>query len=231
MLLTSLSCAAALLPGTALAGLSRGSHYGHARRGDQGCAFTISSMPPFSCPAGQLPDGQIRLNGTEDTATFYISDGAITDSMGFGCVVTAPPTTQFQCDQGAAPDANFSIDAAGNLLYAGSPSFFACPATDTEYNVYVDPNFGQAKCFAITLQASGCGPGASSCAPAATSTLWQTQTVTINTTQTITTTTTSTEACNSSSTYVSSAQSVSTVCHHCSARNSTGTAPGSTWAW
>lgn len=241
-LLTSLSCAGALLPGIALGGFFRRSN-DHLRRGNQGCPFTISSTGSFSCPAGQLPDGQIRLNGTENTATFYISNGGITDSNGFGCIVTgqssrgcylaktnidtAPPTTQFQCDQGAAPDASFSIDAAGNLLYKGSPNFFACPATDTEYNVYVNPNFGQTKCFAITLQASGCGAGASSCAPVVTSTLWQTQTVTQNITQIVTITTTSTQAClpTSSPTYVPPPQNVSTICDHCSKkRTSTSTA-------
>ena len=54
----------------------------------QGCGFTISSSGSFACPAGQLPDGQIRLNGTEDTATFYFSNGGITNSKGFGCIVT-----------------------------------------------------------------------------------------------------------------------------------------------
>lgn len=53
------------------------------------CKFTLSSAGPFNCPAGQLSDGQIRLNGTEPTSTFCISpDGKITDQAGFGCIVT-----------------------------------------------------------------------------------------------------------------------------------------------
>jgi hypothetical protein len=52
------------------------------------CAFTLSSSAGIDCPASQLSDGQIRLNGTEDIATFYISDGKITDSQGRGCIVT-----------------------------------------------------------------------------------------------------------------------------------------------
>jgi hypothetical protein len=212
----------------------------HLQRRGNRCSFTLSSSGSFACPAGQLPDGQIRLNGTEDSAAFYISDGGITDSKGFGCIVTgengwhqnieyvvslssetklsnnsaAPPTTQVQCDQGAAPEPHLTIDASGNLLYNGSPNFFACPATNTEYNIYVNPNFGQAKCFPITLQARGCG-AATSCPPMGTSTVWQTQTVTsiVDTTVTITTT----SAC-SSPTGIGIPPPVNTTttsCHHC----------------
>lgn len=63
----------------------------YTKRGDESgcCKFTITSSGAFACPAGQLPDGQIRLNGTYDTSTFCISpDGGITDQNGFGCIVT-----------------------------------------------------------------------------------------------------------------------------------------------
>lgn len=57
--------------------------------GSDCCKFTISSSGSFACPAGELSDGQIRLNGTYDTATFCIDkQGGITDSHGFGCIVT-----------------------------------------------------------------------------------------------------------------------------------------------
>lgn len=62
----------------------------------KGCTFTISSSGSFSCPAGQLDDGQIRLNGTEPISEFTITDGRITDATGKGCIVTEPPTTQIQ---------------------------------------------------------------------------------------------------------------------------------------
>jgi hypothetical protein len=58
-----------------------------------GCPFTISSNGVFACPAGQLPDGQIRLNGNYSEATFYISDGSITDSEGKGCIITGKANT------------------------------------------------------------------------------------------------------------------------------------------
>src|ERR1700726_2755801 len=85
--IVNLSYVLALLSGTALASrFSRSNSL--TRRGDKGCSFTISS-PEFPHPAGELPDGQIRLNGTEGTATFYIdAHGGITDSNGFGCIVT-----------------------------------------------------------------------------------------------------------------------------------------------
>lgn len=53
-----------------------------------GCSFTITSSGGIACPAGELADGQIRLNGSEPTAQFYFSDGKITDSEGKGCLIT-----------------------------------------------------------------------------------------------------------------------------------------------
>lgn len=61
-----------------------------------GCTFTITSSGGIACPAGELSDGQIRLNGTEATASFTILNGQITDSAGRGCIVTgmeSPPLT------------------------------------------------------------------------------------------------------------------------------------------
>lgn len=50
-----------------------------AKRGDSdsnpGCPFTLSSSGSFDCPAGQLSDGQIRLNGSEETVSFYHQPG------------------------------------------------------------------------------------------------------------------------------------------------------------
>ena len=56
--------------------------------GARGCGFKISSSGGINCPAGQLSDGQIRLNGTQEIATLYILDGKITDSENKGCIVT-----------------------------------------------------------------------------------------------------------------------------------------------
>lgn len=54
-----------------------------------GCGFTLTSSGSIACPAGQLEDGQIRLNGNYSTTTFYIdSEGGIRDIDGFGCIVT-----------------------------------------------------------------------------------------------------------------------------------------------
>ena len=84
----ALGSAAVLLLDTAHASWFRRANT-HVSRGQPGCAFDITSSGSFACPAGELSDGQIRLNGTEDTATFYIDgNGGITDSNGFGCIVT-----------------------------------------------------------------------------------------------------------------------------------------------
>ena len=105
----------------------------------------------------------------------------------------------------------FSIDASNSLLYQGSPNFWACPATDTEYNIYVKPEFGQTKCFPIGLKASGCGPAAPTCAPP--STVWETQT------QTVTVIVTNSQTC-SAGPISTTSTSLDTVCHHCTGTKS-----------
>lgn len=150
-----------------------------------------------------------------------------------------PPTTQIQCDQGEEPKAGFSIGTDHLLQYQGSSSFFACPATDSEWNIYVSPDFGQLKCVPITLTADGCGSQVSSCSVAPPSTIYQTQwttqwatqwvtqqnysTITVTettidnktTTETETKTDTTTQLCTSSSTTASG-------CKKCSHKTSLG---------
>lgn len=104
------------------------------------------------------------------------------------------PTSQFQCDQDKLLANDFWIDAFNNILYHASPTFFACPAPDTGYNIYVDANIDHTECFAITLKASCCSANVlSSCVLP--STIWQTQTAIEDVTQTVTITTTSSKAC------------------------------------
>ena len=95
--------------------------------------------------------------------TYSINNGQITDSQGRGCILT-PPTTQFQCDVGATPTADFSIGSNGVLSHSNSSTFYACPASDTEYNIYTTPVSGQSKCVEIGLTASGCYTSTSSSA-------------------------------------------------------------------
>ncbi|KAE9365122.1 hypothetical protein N431DRAFT_518127 [Stipitochalara longipes BDJ] len=124
------------------------------------CTFTLSTSGGQSGIVGQLSDGQNRVGGGHPIGTYSISNGKITDSHGRGCILT-PPTTQLQCDEGTAPTSGFSI-SDGQVEYNGSPAFYACPATDTEYNIYTTPVSGQAKCVKIELTASGCDTSASS---------------------------------------------------------------------
>ncbi|KAM3076166.1 hypothetical protein ACMFMG_006322 [Clarireedia jacksonii] len=126
------------------------------------CTFKITTTGDNKWTAGQLSDGQIRLNGSYPASTFSIKNGQIMDSNGRGCIVTGPPETQFQCDANSLPVPGFSITSTGSFVYNGSPAFFACPATDTEYNIYIHPDFKQPKCFPITLSASGCSVPSSS---------------------------------------------------------------------
>ena len=87
------------------------------------------------------------------------SDGGFTDSNGRGCILT-PSVTQFQCDDGVGPTTGFAVGSSGSVTYNGSSKFYACPATDSEYNVYTSPVEGQEKCVEISLVSAGsCGAG------------------------------------------------------------------------
>ncbi|PQE08413.1 GPI anchored cell wall protein [Rutstroemia sp. NJR-2017a BBW] len=123
-------------------------------RRDQ-CSFTITASGGQSGVVGQLSDGQNRIGGGHPTGTYTISNGQITDAAGRGCILT-PSVEQFQCDSGATPTSGFSISSSGQVLYSGSSTFYACAASDSEYNIYTTPVSGQKKCYEVELSASGC---------------------------------------------------------------------------
>ena len=130
------------------------------------CTFSLTASGGQSGTIGQLGDGQNRIGGGLPPASYSISNGKITDANGRGCILT-PPTTQFQCDEGASPTGGFSIGSNGQLLYNDSPTFYACPASDSEWNLYTTPVENQSKCVKIELTASGCSssPSSSQSAP------------------------------------------------------------------
>ncbi|KKA22861.1 GPI anchored cell wall protein [Rasamsonia emersonii CBS 393.64] len=134
---------------------------------DATCCFGLTASGGASGTIGQLGDGQNRIGGGLPPAQFCIdSSGGIKDSSGRGCILT-PPTSQFQCDQGAAPTNGFSISPEGTLLYQGSSHFVACETGDNgELNLYTNPPSNAVTgCKEITLTASGCkgqGSGSSS---------------------------------------------------------------------
>ncbi|KAH8816453.1 ubiquitin 3 binding protein But2 C-terminal domain-containing protein [Xylogone sp. PMI_703] len=134
-----------------------------------GCSFQLNASGGQSGSVGQLSDGQNRIGGGYPQATYTINNGAITDSAGRGCILT-PPTKQWQCDSGATPTPGFSIGGSGQLTYSGNTVFYACPASDTEWNIYTTPVAGQQKCVEISLTATGCGSGSSSAPTAPTTT-------------------------------------------------------------
>ena len=121
----------------------------------QNCCFQINASGGASGTVGQLDDGQNRIGGHYDPATYCIDgNGGITDANGRGCILT-PPTTQFQCDVGAIPTNGFSIGADGQILYEESATFYACPATEVEFNIYTVPVEGQSKCVEVKLSSNG----------------------------------------------------------------------------
>ncbi|KAH6672360.1 ubiquitin 3 binding protein But2 C-terminal domain-containing protein [Halenospora varia] len=142
------------------------------------CSFGLTASGGQSGTIGQLDDGQNRIGGNLTAASFCISNGGITDEAGRSCILT-PSVEQFQCDQGVGPTYGFSIESNGTLVSpSGSSVFYACPASETEWNLYTTPVIGQLKCVEISLAASGCG--AETCS-AATQTVTVTATVTIDT--------------------------------------------------
>lgn len=62
-----------------------------------GCTFSLSASGGIECPAGQLDDGQIRLNGSYPTAEFTIRGDKIWDSAGRGCIVTGKEFPSSNC--------------------------------------------------------------------------------------------------------------------------------------
>ncbi|GAB7362933.1 hypothetical protein MBLNU230_g3232t1 [Neophaeotheca triangularis] len=124
------------------------------------CCFGLSSSGGVSGMLGQLEDGQNRVVTGGDqlpnpNAQYCINgDGAITDGRGNGCILT-PPTTQLQCDEGAAPIPGFSVSPDGTLQYQGDSTFYACPADEGEYNFYTQPVEGQSKCVEVSLSTGG----------------------------------------------------------------------------
>ncbi len=119
------------------------------------CTFTLTASGGQSGVVGQLGDGQNRIGGGHPTGSYTVKNGQIIDASGRGCILT-PPTSQFQCDVGATPTGGFSVGCHGEVTYNGSSKFYACPATDSEYNIYTTPVAGQTKCVEVELTASGC---------------------------------------------------------------------------
>jgi hypothetical protein len=135
------------------------------------CIGTLSDKVFYSCfhltasggksgVLGQLDDGQNRVGQTcglaTEQATYCLSNGGLTDSNGRGCILT-PPTTQFQCDVGAAPTIGFSVNSNGDLTYNGNNQFYACATGDNDgYNIYTTTSDAQTGCVGITLAADNC---------------------------------------------------------------------------
>jgi hypothetical protein len=149
------------------------------------CTFGLTASGGQSGTIGQLDDGQNRIGGGLTAVVFSINNnGSVMDSAGRGCILTRKfvplrsraiwllmilqaSVQQFQCDQGSASTAGFSITSNGSFTSGGSSVFYACPASDTEYNLYTIPVTGQQKCVEISLAASGCGSTSSSSETAA----------------------------------------------------------------
>ncbi|CZS98253.1 hypothetical protein WAI453_012001 [Rhynchosporium graminicola] len=119
------------------------------------CTFTLTASGGQSGIVGQLSDGQNRIGGGNSTGIYTINNGKITDAKGRGCILR-PPTRQLQCDVGATPTGGFSIGSNGEVRHDGSSTFYACPASDSMYNIYTSPVSGQDKCVEIHLAASDC---------------------------------------------------------------------------
>lgn len=139
------------------AGLVAGAAGAALPRHDNGqCQFQLTAAGGASGTVGQLDDGQNRIGGSFEAATYSFENGAIKDSNNRGCILT-PPTSQFQCDEGATPTSGFSIGEGGEVQFNGNKKFFACGATteDKEWNIYTTPVEGQEDCVEITLSTGG----------------------------------------------------------------------------
>ncbi|CAI7564778.1 unnamed protein product [Penicillium pancosmium] len=129
------------------------------------CCFHLTSTGDLSGDLGQLGDGQVRIgDNTLPKSTFCIdSNGGISDSSGRGCIIT-PPTTQFQCDEGATPTPGFSVSSSGQLEFNNTAAFIACQTGQNDgRNVYTTNSTSVTGCSSIQLNADSCsGSGAGS---------------------------------------------------------------------
>ncbi|KAI9691984.1 MAG: hypothetical protein M1820_009636 [Bogoriella megaspora] len=148
-----------------------------APRGDT-CCFSLTANGGPGGKVGQLFDGQNRFGDSGLSPGSYCIDGkggkptgfdidvrqtltflGLTDDKHRGCILTEA-TTQFQCDDGAAPSSGFSVGCDGNLTSNGSPKFAACPTEKNGgYNIYTSAPANQQGCVEITLTADKCKAG------------------------------------------------------------------------
>ncbi|THZ93834.1 hypothetical protein D6C82_08644 [Aureobasidium pullulans] len=134
---------------------------------DSPCCFHLTASGGPGGVVGQLSDGQNRIGQGLPGAQYCIdSKGGLTDGNGRGCILT-PPTTQFQCDQGASPTDGFSVGCDGKLSIKGNTDFKSCPTGDNGgYNIYTTAPAGQGGCVSVTLSADNCKSGCPAPAPA-----------------------------------------------------------------
>ncbi|KAJ5376719.1 hypothetical protein N7509_013605 [Penicillium cosmopolitanum] len=134
------------------------------------CCFHLTSTGDLSGDLGQIGDGQVRIgDNTLPQSSFCIdSNGGISDSSGRGCIIT-PPTTQFQCDEGATPTPGFSVLSSGQLEFNNTAAFIACQTGQNGgRNVYTTNSTSVTGCSGIQLNADSCsgsGPGSGGTPP------------------------------------------------------------------
>ncbi|KAF2836999.1 hypothetical protein M501DRAFT_213428 [Patellaria atrata CBS 101060] len=131
------------------------------------CRFKLTGKGGPGGIIGQLSDGQNRIGQGLAASTYSIDKyGGVTDQDGRGCILT-PPTSQWQCDQGAAPTPFFNVDCKGQLTYKNNPKFVACPTGDHGgFNIFTTAPAGQGGCVPLTLEADGCHKSCGSDVPA-----------------------------------------------------------------
>lgn len=119
------------------------------------CSYTLTATGGQTGKVGQLDDGQLRILGGHPDATFTINNGATTDGKGRPCYLTSE-SNQYQCDTGMTANGAFAIGSDGTYTHFGSSVFYACPVSDSDFNIYTTPVAGQSKCVQVGLTASGC---------------------------------------------------------------------------
>lgn len=122
------------------------------------CCFHINVSGGSQGELGQLGDGQNRVGDNSLSPAQYCIDasGGITDGNGRGCILT-PPTTQFQCDEGAKPTPGFSVNEQGQIEYNGSTQFYACETGQNEgLNIYTSTDENQTGCRPVNMAADSC---------------------------------------------------------------------------
>jgi hypothetical protein len=123
------------------------------------CSFSLAAKGSPNGTVNEDIVGENQLLGASPKGEYCFLNTTLIDNQGRTCFMISP-ADQFVCDVNNTPTTSrFTLSADNNLLYNGSPYYYACPYTgrgsDGSYNIYSDKLSNTTGCTNITLSAGG----------------------------------------------------------------------------